>query len=81
MNSAHNSGPDFSWEEIPAFRKHIYFFLLLLLGTIVADSLLGTIESKGRLAFAPAPPPRITSKELYPAPVPALSPKPSETAQ
>jgi|GEM_PF-6732473 hypothetical protein len=75
---------DYSWAEIPPLRRHLYFYLLLVLGTIAADSLLGTLQqSNGRLAFAPAPPPRMTSSEVYPAPVPApaFSPKPSDVAQ
>ena len=81
MTHAPNQPQNYSWEEIPAMRRHIYVYLLLVLGAIVADSLSGTLVSQGRLAFAPAPPPRITAKELYPAPVPALSPKPSEPLQ
>jgi len=81
MTPAPNNGPNYSWDEIPAFRRHVYFFVLLLLGTIVADSLRGTGDSQGRLAFAPAPPPRITSQDLYPAPTPGLIPKPSDVAQ
>ncbi len=81
MTPAPNHPQNYSWEEIPAMRRHIYFFLLLVLGSIVADSLQNSLGSQGRLAFAPAPPPRITSKELYPAPVQTLSPKPSEPLQ
>jgi hypothetical protein len=82
MAPAPNDRQDYSWEEIPAFRKHLYFYLLLVLGTLAVDSLIdGALQSRGRLAFAPAPPPRITSQELYPAPVPGLSPKPSDAAQ
>jgi hypothetical protein len=81
MTHAPNPPQTYSWEEIPAMRRHIYFYLLLVLGSIVADSLGNSLASQSRLAFAPAPPPRITSKEVYPAPVPALSPKPSEPLQ
>lgn len=80
MTPAPKDQQDYSWEEIPPFRKHLYVYLLLVLGTILVDSLLGTVQSNGRLALAPAPP-RITSQELYPAPVPALSPKASDVAQ
>src|SRR6185503_1951161 len=46
---------DYSWAEIPPLRRHLYFYLLLVLGTIAADSLLGTLQqSNGRLAFAPS---------------------------
>jgi len=81
MTHAPNQPQSYSWEEIPPMRRHIYFFVLLVLGTIVATSLHNSFLPQGRLAFAPAPPPRITSKEVYPAPVPALSPRPSEPMQ
>ena len=81
MTPTDHSGPTYTWDEIPPIRRHIYFYLFLVLGSIVADSLTGTLASQGRLAFAPAPPPRITAAELYPAPVQALSPKPSESEQ
>jgi hypothetical protein len=72
---------NFSWEEIPPIRRHLYFYLLLVLGALVAESLYNSLSPEGRLAFAPAPPPRITSSEVYPAPIPALSPSPSEPLQ
>ena len=78
MTPAPNEQQDYPWEDIPPFRRHLYVYLLLVLGAMVANSLLGTIESRGRLALAPVPPPRITSQEVYPAPVPAPSPSPSE---
>ena len=81
MAHAPNQPRTYSWEEIPSMRRHIYFYLLLVLGVILADSLYNSIQPQGRLAFAPAPAPRITSKEVYPAPVPALSPRPSEPLQ
>lgn len=70
-----------SWEEIPPIRRHIYFYLLVVLGSIVCDTLGGNFVSQGRLAFAPSTPPRITSSEVYPAPVQAVSPSPSEPLQ
>ena len=81
MTPAPNHPQPYSWEEIPSMRRHIYFYLLLVLGSLVATSLHNSLVPEGQIAFAPAPPPRITSKEVYPAPVPALSPKPSEPMQ
>ncbi len=81
MTRAPNQPQTYSWEEIPSMRRHIYFYLLLVLGSIVANSLHNSLASQSRLAFAATPPPRITAKEVYPAPVPALSPKPSEPLQ
>ena len=81
MTPAPNHPQPYSWEEISPMRRHIYFFLLLALATIVAESLHNYLTPQGRLAFAPAPPPRITSQEVYPAPVQTLSPKPSEPLQ
>ena len=81
MTPAPDHPQPYSWEEIPSIRRHIYFFLLLVLGSIVADSISNSFAPQGQLAFAPAPPPRITAQEVYPAPVSALSPKPSEPLQ
>ena len=81
MTPTDNSEPNYSWDEIPPLRRHLYFYLLLVLGAIVANSFRGESGSQGRLAFAPAPPPRMTSQDVYPAPVPNLSPKPSDDAQ
>ena len=81
MTQAPNQPQSYSWEEVPPMRRHIYFYLLLVLGSIVVDSINNPFAPQGRMAFAPAPPPRITSKEVYPAPVQTLSPKPSEPLQ
>ena len=81
MNTAQNHSFDFSWDEIPSIRRHIYFYLTLVLGLMLVESLHSAFTPPDRQANAAAPPPRLTSQEVYPAPVPALSPKPSDSAQ
>ena len=80
MNTTQNHHVDYSWAEIPPMRRHLYFYLMLVLGLTLAESLLGPHTPQRSPETAPAPP-RLTSQEVYPAAVPALSPSPSDSEQ
>ena len=58
-----------AWQKVPAVRRHIYFFILLSLVTFVVANFSEDLAALKRLV-PPAPePPRITSQEVYPAPI------------
>lgn len=58
-----------AWQKMPPIRRHTYFFILLVLLTIVAANFQQDLATFKRLIPAPATPPRITSQEIYPVPV------------
>jgi hypothetical protein len=69
MNLARDMSFGEAWQKMPAFRRHIYFFTLLILVTVVTAKFQENLDTFKRLAPPQAEPPRITSKEVYPAPV------------
>jgi hypothetical protein len=58
-----------AWEKMPAARRHFYFFTLLFLVTVVMANFQRNVDTFKRMVPGPALPPRITSHEVYPAPV------------
>ena len=69
MTRVHSVRLKQSWEEMPAVRRHLYFYMLLILATIVAGSLRDSSGPVSKIAPGPTNPPPITAKEVYPAPV------------
>jgi hypothetical protein len=57
------------WEALPSERRHFYFFVLLVLLTVLTADLYGAPAAPRRVQSEPEPPPRMTSKDVYPAPV------------
>jgi pheromone shutdown protein TraB len=58
-----------AWQKMPPVRRHTYFFTLLVLVTIAVAHFQEDFATFKRLIPAPEVPPRITSQEVYPAPV------------
>lgn len=58
-----------TWERLPSARRHFYFFTLLVLATISLSDLYDVSSKPRRVKSEPPPPPRMTSKDVYPAPV------------
>ncbi len=69
MNREFDMSLSEAWQKVPATRRHTYFFALLALLTIVAANFQDDLATFKRLIPARATPPRITSQEVYPAPV------------
>ena len=57
------------WHKVPAARRHLYFFVLLALVTMVVANFQDDLAAYKRLIPPTPEPPRITSQEVYPAPV------------
>ncbi|MEY2408667.1 MAG: hypothetical protein QOF48_1337 [Verrucomicrobiota bacterium] len=58
-----------AWQKMPAKRRHLYFFTLLALATFLTAHFQENMAAFRRLIPPPPMPPRITSREVYPAPV------------
>jgi len=58
-----------AWRKMPAPRRHFYFFTLLILATVVMANFQQNLETFKHLVPGPTLPPRISSHEVYPAPV------------
>ena len=56
------------WERMPAARRHLYFYILLLLAMLLANSLREASKPKRTIATQDNPP-GVAAKEVYPAPV------------
>lgn len=69
MNRGHDVSFIEAWQKMPAARRHIYFFTLLALVTVVVANFQEYFAAVKRLLPEPSMPPRITSQEVYPAPV------------
>lgn len=54
------------WQELPASRRHLYFYVLLLLTMILANNLRGPRTPQVRITENPPP---VPSSAVYPAPV------------
>lgn len=54
------------WQELPAARRHLYFYVLLLLAMILANNLRG--PRTPQVSITETPPP-VSSSAVYPAPV------------
>ena len=58
-----------SWEEMPAARRHLYFYILLTLATILAANWYEASGPVPKIDPGPTNPPSIPAREVYPAPV------------
>ena len=58
-----------AWQKMPPKRRHTYFFVLLALITVAVSNFQDDVAALKRLIPETSEPPRITSQEVYPAPV------------
>ena len=62
MNKARGKRKELNWDDLPASRRHLYFYIMLTLATILVATLYDAMSPKKPAAPPPSPPPAAASR-------------------